>query len=102
MEIPVWEVALRLVVAALLGGVLGLQRETDGRAAGLRTHMLLALGAALFAVVSVDGFTEFVTGDRNATNVVVDPGRVASYVTAGVALVSLAVLRPLSRALDER
>jgi len=58
MDIPIREVVLRLLVAALLGGVLGLQRESDGRAVGLRTHMLLALGAALFAIVSVDGFTE--------------------------------------------
>lgn len=43
--------AVRLLVAAILGGVLGLQRERHGKAAGVRTHMLVALGAALFVLV---------------------------------------------------
>jgi putative Mg2+ transporter-C (MgtC) family protein len=42
---------LRLLVAALLGGLLGLQRERHGKDAGVRTHMLVALGAALFVLV---------------------------------------------------
>lgn len=84
MNVAEWEVALRLGAAAVLGGILGLQRESHGRAAGLRTHMLLALGASLFAVVSTTGFDDFIVGDRSSTNVVVDPGRIASYVAAGV------------------
>jgi putative Mg2+ transporter-C (MgtC) family protein len=44
-------VALRLVLAALLGGVLGLQREHQGKPAGVRTHMLVALAAATFVMV---------------------------------------------------
>ncbi|NKE66575.1 MgtC/SapB family protein [Ramlibacter sp. RBP-2] len=43
--------AVRLLVAAILGGILGLQRERHGKAAGVRTHMLVALGAALFVLV---------------------------------------------------
>jgi putative Mg2+ transporter-C (MgtC) family protein len=43
-------VTMRLVLAALLGGVLGYERENQGKAAGLRTHMLVALGAALFVL----------------------------------------------------
>ena len=43
-------VLVRVVVAAALGGLLGLERERAGRAAGLRTHMLVALGAALFVL----------------------------------------------------
>lgn len=43
-------IALRLIVAALLGGVLGFERESQGKSAGLRTHMLVALGAALFVI----------------------------------------------------
>jgi putative Mg2+ transporter-C (MgtC) family protein len=84
VNVPEWEVAVRLVVAALLGGLIGIQREAEGKVAGLRTHMLLSLGAALFAVISVHGFEDFLTDDRSSTNVVVDPGRVASYVAAGV------------------
>ena len=44
-------ITLRLLVAALLGGLLGLQRERHGKDAGVRTHMLVALGAALFVLV---------------------------------------------------
>ncbi len=44
-------VALRLLLAALLGGLLGMNRERSGRPAGLRTHMLVAMGAALFVLV---------------------------------------------------
>lgn len=43
--------AVRLLLAAILGGVLGFERERSGRSAGLRTHMLVALGAALFVLV---------------------------------------------------
>jgi putative Mg2+ transporter-C (MgtC) family protein len=42
---------LRLLVAALLGGLLGFERERQGKAAGVRTHMLVAIGAALFVLV---------------------------------------------------
>src|SRR5262245_16357114 len=44
-------VALRLILAAALGGILGLQRRHAGKAAGPRTHMLVALGAALFVLI---------------------------------------------------
>ena len=44
-------IILRLLVAAILGGVLGFEREQKGKSAGLRTHMLVALGAALFVLV---------------------------------------------------
>ncbi|TBU83540.1 MgtC/SapB family protein [Phytopseudomonas dryadis] len=45
------QVTLRLLLAALLGGLLGLERETHGKAAGIRTHMLVAMGSALFVLV---------------------------------------------------
>jgi putative Mg2+ transporter-C (MgtC) family protein len=44
-------VIVRLVLAATLAGILGMERESQGKAAGLRTHMLVALGAALFVLV---------------------------------------------------
>jgi len=43
-------ITLRLVLAAVLGGILGYERERKGRSAGLRTHMLVAVGAALFVI----------------------------------------------------
>jgi putative Mg2+ transporter-C (MgtC) family protein len=44
-------ITLRLLLAALLGGLLGLERESKGKAAGVRTHMLVAMGSALFVLV---------------------------------------------------
>ena len=66
-------VAIRLAVAALLGWLLGVERESMGKAAGARTHMLVAIGAALFVIVPAEiGLTE---GDL---------GRVIQGVAAGV------------------
>jgi putative Mg2+ transporter-C (MgtC) family protein len=45
-------IVLRLALAALLGGLLGIEREAKGKAAGVRTHMLVALGAAMFVLAS--------------------------------------------------
>ncbi len=47
----VTRITVRLMIAALLGGILGFEREQQGKAAGVRTHMLVALGAALFVLV---------------------------------------------------
>jgi putative Mg2+ transporter-C (MgtC) family protein len=76
----------RLLLAALLGGVLGAERELDGQDAGLRTHLLLALGAALFGAVSVGAFDGFIA-DSSETNVSVDVSRIASYVAAGIGFI---------------
>src|SRR4051812_25193127 len=54
-------VSIRLFVAVLLGGVVGLERLRDGKSAGLRTHMLVALGAALFTLAAAEG--GFTRGD---------------------------------------
>jgi putative Mg2+ transporter-C (MgtC) family protein len=47
-------VTVRLIVAAVLGGILGMEREREGKPAGLRTHMLVALGAALFTIAPLE------------------------------------------------
>ena len=52
-------VLLRLVLAAALGGAIGLERELRERQAGLRTHLVVCLGSALFTIVSAYGFREF-------------------------------------------
>lgn len=57
-DLPSWtqlfRVTIRLVVAVILGGLLGFEREREGKSAGLRTHMLVALGSALFTVASLE------------------------------------------------
>lgn len=77
------ELAGRILLAAFLGGVIGLEREIADHPAGLRTHVSVALGAALFGIVSGYGFGEF-DAARTDTNFQVDPTRVASNVVTGV------------------
>lgn len=69
------EVLIRLLLAVLAGGVIGYQREKHERPAGLRTHVLVALGSTVAMLVSVYGFT----GKDLA-----DPTRIASQVVVGV------------------
>ena len=83
VDLSGWETVGRLAVGLGLGAAIGAERQADGHDAGVRTHALLALGAALFGVVSVGGFSEFVA-ERSVSNVQVDVTRVASYVAAGV------------------
>ena len=81
-HVTVAATALRLVGAAAFGGVVGIEREVDGHDAGLRTHLLLALGSAVFGVISVGAFGSFMS--QGNTHVSYDPGRIASYVAAGI------------------
>lgn len=67
------EMVLRLLLAAALGAIIGYQRERAKKPAGLRTHVLISLGAAIFTIASIYGF--------GATN---DTARVAAGVVAGV------------------
>ena len=71
-------VALRLFVAALLGGVVGIERENKRRAAGLRTHVLVSLGASLVMVLSEYLFRKY----QGLTNV--DPSRLGAQVISGI------------------
>ena len=70
------EVLLRLFVAAVLGGAIGLERELRERQAGLRTHLVVSVGSALFTLVSAYGFTNF--------GVRVDPTRIAAQIVTGI------------------
>ena len=74
------EIAARLGAAAALGAVVGWDRERKGRAAGLRTHMLVALGAAAFIV----GAMEIIEEMAHATKVEFDPMRVVQGIAGGV------------------
>ncbi|HEX6596162.1 MAG TPA: MgtC/SapB family protein [Acidimicrobiales bacterium] len=77
------DVALRIVVALLLGGLIGMEREVSNQPAGLRTHIAVALGAALFGIISVHGFDAYVQ-PRADSNYQVDVTRVASQVVVAV------------------
>ena len=80
---PSAEALWRLLAAACLGAIVGVEREVNDQPAGLRTHLTVALGAATFGMVSTLGFSEFVT-DQRAVNVQFDVTRVASQVVVGI------------------
>ena len=75
-------VVLRLAVAALLGGAIGVERELRDREAGIRTHLLVSLGSALFTIVSAYGFHEFLAS--GASVVRADPTRIAAQIVTGI------------------
>jgi putative Mg2+ transporter-C (MgtC) family protein len=77
------EMILRLVVAAVLGGLVGLERERLEWAAGMRTHALVSLGSALFMVVSIFGFSDIL----DEQHVILDPSRVAAQVASGIGFI---------------
>jgi putative Mg2+ transporter-C (MgtC) family protein len=74
---------LRLIVAVVLGGLVGLVRERLEWAAGMRTHALVSLGSALFMVVSIFGFSDVL----NERHVILDSSRVAAQVTSGIGFI---------------
>jgi putative Mg2+ transporter-C (MgtC) family protein len=73
MDTAVFENAVRLLIAALLAGTIGLEREVHFKAAGFRTHMLVGVGAALFTILS-----------RTAFGASADQSRVAAQIVTGI------------------
>ena len=83
-EIPLYEIFLRLAAALVAGGAIGFERERDSQPAGLRTHMILALGAALVMILSINIAIEFGS----------DPARLAAQVVSGIGFLGAgAILR---------
>lgn len=81
----VWQIShldltLRMVLAVVLGGLIGLEREWSNHAAGFRTHILVCLGSASIMLLSIYGFSEFV----DEPNVRMDPARLAAQVISGI------------------
>ncbi|WEF23300.1 MgtC/SapB family protein [Paracoccus sp. S3-43] len=84
-SMPLPAVALRLTLAVVLGGLIGWEREVSARAAGLRTHMLISLAAAMFTVVAME-LTHFPADEQEVLRI--DPLRLIEAVTAGVAFLA--------------
>lgn len=83
-EIPLLEIFLRLAAALVAGAIIGYERERDSQPAGLRTHMILALGAALVMILSVNIGIKFGS----------DPARLAAQVVSGIGFLGAgAILR---------
>ena len=76
------EVLLRLALAAVLGAAIGVERELREREAGLRTHLLVSVGSALFTIVSAYGFREFLV--NGGAVVRADPTRIAAQIVTGI------------------
>lgn len=76
------EFIFRVFVAALLGGMIGFEREYRAKEAGLRTHFLVAMGSALFMIVSQYGFNAVL-----GTSITLDPSRVAAQVVSGIGFI---------------
>ena len=81
-ELGWFDVAVRLFAAAALGGAIGLEREVREREAGLRTHLLVSVGAALFTLVSAYGWSDFTFSARSG--VTFDPTRIAAQIVTGI------------------
>jgi putative Mg2+ transporter-C (MgtC) family protein len=75
-------VLLRLSVAAVLGGAIGMERELRERQAGLRTHLVVCVGSALFTLVSAYGFREFLVNGGSLVRT--DPTRIAAQIVSGI------------------
>jgi putative Mg2+ transporter-C (MgtC) family protein len=81
------EFALRMLLAALLSGIVGLERERGERAAGLRTHALVGLGSCLVMLVSAFGFS-----DWHFSPGALDPSRIAAQVVSGIGFLGAGVI----------
>ena len=72
------DLAIRLALAAVFGAAVGLEREIHGHPAGMRTHLLVSLGSALFTVLSIHGF------GASTSEQPIDPSRVAAQIVSGI------------------
>lgn len=91
----IWEISwvdltIRMVLSAVLGGMIGFEREWSNHAAGFRTHILVCLGSTTIMLMSIYGFSQFV-GEENVR---IDPARLAAQVISGIGFLGAgAILR---------
>ena len=88
MELMNWqweiEMLLRLVLAVLLSGIIGMEREALNKSAGFRTHILVGIGACLMMIISLSMPFIRMPGDFGATGSSSDPARIAAQVVSGI------------------
>jgi putative Mg2+ transporter-C (MgtC) family protein len=80
-----WGSIIQVSLAAILGGLIGLEREARGREAGFRTNMLIAIGSCLFTIISIEGFPLQDSAAR-------DTARVAAQVVSGIGFLGAGAL----------
>jgi len=83
-DFNIWTVAIRVVLAMIVGGTIGIERGKQGRAAGMRTHILVCLGAALASMIGF--YTSEVLGIGN------DPLRIAAQVVSGIGFLGVGTI----------
>jgi len=74
------DMLIRIALAGILGGLIGLERQMRAKEAGLRTHILVGIGSAMFMLVSKYGFADMLSNDH----VALDPSRIAAQVVSGM------------------
>lgn len=82
-DFNIWSVLVRMVLSAILGGIIGFERGIHGRAAGLRTHILVCVGSAITALVGVFGHETFGSGD---------PFRISAQVISGIGFLGVGMI----------
>src|SRR5262245_37891410 len=87
MEISLSESILRLLLAFLLGSVVGMEREYTQQSAGLRTHILVCMGATIFTIVSASAVTADTLHTGGAIRYVGDPTRIAAQIVSGIGFI---------------
>lgn len=90
MEALDFDILIRILAAIIFGFLLGLERELTNKYAGLRTHILVCLGACIFTIISIYGFPTFADGDNvmvNQATGIRDTGRVAAQIVTGIGFI---------------
>ncbi|MBI2410493.1 MAG: MgtC/SapB family protein [Candidatus Kerfeldbacteria bacterium] len=77
----------QLILAAALGGVIGFERETHHKEAGVRTHALVAFGSALFTLIALHALVQF-----TSPTMIIDPSRIMSEVVTGIGFIGAGVI----------
>ncbi|MGE4344353.1 MAG: MgtC/SapB family protein [Geoalkalibacter sp.] len=85
-------ILVKIIVAGIAGGIIGLEREKHGRPAGLRTHLLVAIGAALMMIISESFFLRYGSLDASVSPVRLDPSRVAAQIVTGIGFLGAGVI----------
>lgn len=89
LTLPIGSVVARLILASFVGAAIGFERERRDRAAGLRTHMLVALAAAIFSLLMLELLQSRLTQNDRAQ---IDPVRVLEAITTGVSFIAAGVI----------
>jgi putative Mg2+ transporter-C (MgtC) family protein len=83
---------IRLLFASLLGALIGVERDIHGRSAGLRTNLLVSLGAAVFMILSEVIPTSFISGHDSNSILRSDPSRIAANIITGIGFIGAGVI----------